>query len=96
MSQPLAEIIFWIAALGCIVAELAILRSSFAETGAHSSALVPVSSRRTELAWTIVPAIGLAVLLAFTWNEMKAASTHRQAVPGAAPGAPGHVHTPSS
>lgn len=96
MSQPLAETIFWIAALACIVAELAILRSSFAQTGANSSSLVPVSSRRTELAWTMVPAVALVVLLVFTWNEMKAANAHRHPAPGAEPGAAEHIHAPSA
>ena len=30
MNQPLAEIIFWIAAVACVIAEIAILRSTFA------------------------------------------------------------------
>ena len=92
MSQPLAEAIFWIAALACVLAELAILRSSFAETGAHSSALVPVSPRRSELAWTILPALGLAVLLVFTWREVNAREAHAETHQPASPTSPSHMH----
>ena len=35
-------------------------------------------SRATEVAWTIVPAIGLAVLLVFTW---RAHARHANVVP---------------
>ncbi len=97
MIQPLAEAIFWIAALACVLAEVAILRSSFAETGAHSSALVPVSSRRSELAWTILPALGLAVLLMFTWREVNARKSHAAEMHNPAnPSSPGHVHDASA
>jgi len=41
MNQPLAETIFWIAALSCAVAELAILRSTFAARRIEQSGLVP-------------------------------------------------------
>jgi heme/copper-type cytochrome/quinol oxidase subunit 2 len=33
-------------------------------------------SRASEIAWTVIPAIGLAVLLVFTWRE-----THRVIAP---------------
>src|SRR5438552_2284384 len=39
MNQPLAETIFWIAAAACIVAEIAILRSTFAAEPAARSGL---------------------------------------------------------
>lgn len=76
MNQPLAEAIFWIGALACVVAEVMILRSSFAATRENKSALVPTASRGSELAWAILPAVLLAVLLAATWNRVQARSAH--------------------
>jgi len=50
MNLSLAEAIFWIAALACGVAQLALLRSSLNTKGEQRSELVPVSRRSTELA----------------------------------------------
>ncbi|MEO8909664.1 MAG: hypothetical protein ABI408_05495 [Gemmatimonadaceae bacterium] len=76
MNQPLAEGIFWIAALACIVAEIAILRSTYAARKVKKSALVPASSRGGEIAWAIIPAIALSVLLVATWQRVQARSAH--------------------
>ncbi len=70
MNLSLAEAIFWIAALACVVAQLALLRSSISTTGQARSDLVPTSPRRTELAWSILPALALAALLFFTWKRI--------------------------
>ena len=71
MNQPLAEGIFWISALACIIAEVAILHSTYAERGVEKSSLVPASRRSGEIAWAIVPALGLAILLIFTWQKVQ-------------------------
>jgi hypothetical protein len=76
MNQPLAEAIFWIGALACVIAEAMILKSSFGATRENRSALVPTASRRSELAWAILPAVMLAVLLLATWNEVQARAAH--------------------
>jgi heme/copper-type cytochrome/quinol oxidase subunit 2 len=78
MNQPLAEAIFWIGALACVVAEIMILRSSFAATRENKSALVPTASRASELAWAILPAILLSVLLLATWRKVEARAAHMQ------------------
>jgi heme/copper-type cytochrome/quinol oxidase subunit 2 len=72
MHQPLAETIFWIAAAACIVAEIAILRSTFAVPRPKPSELVPTSSRTSEIVWAIVPAIALVVVLGATWQRIEA------------------------
>src|SRR5450759_4407363 len=59
MNQSMAETIFWIAAVACVIAEVAILRSTFAARPANRSELVPASSRSGELAWAVIPALGL-------------------------------------
>lgn len=78
MNQPLAEAIFWIAALACAVAEVAILRSSFAAKNGNRSELVPAASRGGELVWAILPAIALSALLLVTWRRVEARETHSQ------------------
>jgi heme/copper-type cytochrome/quinol oxidase subunit 2 len=83
MNQPLAETIFWVAALACAVAEIAILRSLIAQRRAQHSSLVPASSPVTELVWGVLPAIGLAVLLLFTWRRVQQRDHHMQMNHGA-------------
>lgn len=78
MNQPLAEAIFWIAAAACAVAELAILRSSFAQKKVAQSKLVPTASRAGELAWAIIPAIALSLLLVATWRSVEAREAHME------------------
>lgn len=78
MHQPLAETIFWVAALACVVAEFAILRSLIAQPRAQHSNLVPAGSPVTELIWGIVPAIALAFLLFFTWRRIQLRDHHMQ------------------
>jgi heme/copper-type cytochrome/quinol oxidase subunit 2 len=78
MNQPLAEAIFWIAALACAVAEIAILRSTFAARRVEKSELVPSASRGGEVAWAVIPAVLLAVLLAATWQRIEARETHME------------------
>ena len=78
MNQPLAETIFWIAAAACIVAEIAILRSTFAAKPTDKSELVPAASRSSELAWAIVPAVALSVVLVATWKRVETRESHMQ------------------
>jgi heme/copper-type cytochrome/quinol oxidase subunit 2 len=76
MNQPLAEAIFWIAVVACVVAEIAILRSTYAARGVEKSNLVPSSSRGGEITWAILPAVMLAFLLIATWRRVEARQTH--------------------
>jgi heme/copper-type cytochrome/quinol oxidase subunit 2 len=78
MNQPLAEAIFWIAALACVVAEIAILRSTYAARRVEKSDLVPASSRGGEIAWAIIPAVVLSFLLVVTWQRVEARQAHMQ------------------
>lgn len=76
MNQPLAETIFWIAAVACVIAELAILRSTFAARSSHKSTLVPSASPRSEVVWAILPGLALAFLLTATWRRIEAREAH--------------------
>ena len=71
MAHSLAEPIFWVAAVICVVAELAILRSAFMpRPDTIESAEMPHTSRGIEMIWAIVPAVALAVLMAATWRAV--------------------------
>ena len=76
MNQPLAETVFWIAAIACVIAQLAILRSTFAARTANKSDLVPAASPRSELAWAIIPALALVVVLSATRQRMETRDRH--------------------
>ena len=77
MSPSLTSAIFWIAVACCAVAQLALIWSAIRApmSGSNESASVRMPSRASEIAWTIVPAIGLAVLLVFTWRATQLAVT---------------------
>jgi heme/copper-type cytochrome/quinol oxidase subunit 2 len=71
MSQSESELVFWIATVLCIVAELAILRAAFApHAHADTPTPIPHSPRGTEMVWAVIPAIVLGVLLAATWRAI--------------------------
>ena len=76
MSQPLAETIFWIAAAACAIAEIAILRFSFAAQRANKSDLVPAAPRSGEIVWAIIPALALIAVLFATWQRIEARQSH--------------------
>ena len=69
--------IFWIAAVLCIVAEIAILRSMLrgsrgpaaASTTAPDS-IVPRGRPATEVLWAVLPAVGLVIILILTRNAI--------------------------
>jgi heme/copper-type cytochrome/quinol oxidase subunit 2 len=71
MSPSLNSALFWIAAACCAIAQIALIVSAVRApmTGSAESASVRMPGRASEIAWTVVPAIGLAVLLVFTWRE---------------------------
>ncbi|MGH7602389.1 MAG: hypothetical protein ACRENK_00170 [Gemmatimonadaceae bacterium] len=72
----MAEAIFWIAAAMCLVAEIAVLRSTYLARGASRSALVPAATRGREITWAVIPAVALLVLLGATWQKIEARGAH--------------------
>ena len=80
MNQPLAETLFWIAAVACAIAELAILRSTFLARRGKKSELVPSASQRSELAWAVIPALALGVVLTATWQRIEARDARSQMI----------------
>ena len=77
MNQPLAEIIFWIAAIACVVAQFEILRSTFAAQRAGGPNQTLAANRRTEVMWAFLPAIVLALVLGATWKRIDDRDTSR-------------------
>jgi heme/copper-type cytochrome/quinol oxidase subunit 2 len=73
--------LFWIAAACCVFAEVAILRSLLvgrarkAEQQNESGAVVRRSSRPLEVAWALLPAVGLLFVLYLTWRAVERPST---------------------
>ena len=68
--------IFWIAALLCVIAEIAILRSMMrgsrvTPVASASDAVVPRARPATELLWAVLPAVGLVVILILTRNAIQ-------------------------
>jgi hypothetical protein len=78
MNQPLAEAVFWIAAAACVVAEIAILRSTYAARRIEKSDLVPSASRGGEITWALIPAVMLAALFVVTRHRIEARETHME------------------
>ena len=72
VSPSLIGVVFWIAAACCAVAQVALIWSAIRApmSGSTESASMRMPSRASEITWTIVPAIGLAVLLVFSWRAV--------------------------
>jgi len=77
-SLFLRESIFWIAAIICVVAEIAILRSMFrgsrVATPDRSPAVdaeVPRGRPVAEIVWAILPAVALIVILVVTRDAVR-------------------------
>ena len=83
MSSTAAQIVFWIAAACCLVAQIAVVQSAIRSpmSGSPDSAAVVMPRRSREIAWTIVPAIALALVLAFTWRAMHPPANHEMHMP---------------
>ena len=61
--------LFWVAVACCLVASLAILRATAAASG--DAGVGGRSGRRVEVAYAVVPALVLALVLAATWKRMR-------------------------
>ena len=74
MRLSFADGLFWMSVACCAIAQFCIIRSVrgsryVPEPTAHA----PRSGHRMEVVWAVLPAIGLAVLLFFTWRAVRAA-----------------------
>ena len=73
MPHSLASALFWISVVCCAVAQFFIVRSiRGSQHMAEPAPNLPRSSSVVELLWAVIPGIGLAVLLWFTWRAITA------------------------
>jgi hypothetical protein len=66
----LKELLFWLAAICCATAQFGIVRSALRATE-HDGALhgdLRGSDRRAEMAWALIPAVALVIVLTLTWR----------------------------
>ncbi len=71
MPIPFADALFWVGVASCAVAQAAILRSVLRQRRAQGTAAsVPRPRFLVEVAWAVLPAVALAVLLVATWRTM--------------------------
>ena len=77
MQLTFASGLFWLSVACCAIAQWFIVRSVWRSRGAHAerdAQLAPLDSTsgrsrdNMEVLWVVLPAIGLAVLLAYTWQ----------------------------
>ncbi len=71
-----ADGLFWLSVACCAIAQVYIIRSVRGTRHVpEPSASVPHSRGTMEMLWAVLPAIGLAVLLVFTWRAIHPAAT---------------------
>jgi heme/copper-type cytochrome/quinol oxidase subunit 2 len=72
MSFSFAAGLFWLSVACCALAQVFILRSvSAARRAAPPAATLPKQRGAVEMLWAVLPAVGLAVLLVFTWRAIR-------------------------
>ena len=72
MRLSFADGLFWTSVACCVIAQLFIIRSvRGARYLPEPSTSMPRQRSGLELLWAVVPAVGLAVLLLFTWRAMQ-------------------------
>ena len=77
MRLLFADGLFWTSVACCLVAQLYIIRSvRGARYVPSETAVLPRHHRTLELFWAVAPAIGLVILLAFTWRAIHRGGTH--------------------
>ena len=85
MSAQLANSLYWIAVICCLVAQIGIARSVWRVRREAAAECVPAPGRVTELAWVLLPATALAVVLLLTWRAMHPVDGASSASPSPSP-----------
>ena len=75
MPLPLADAIYWLAVVCCVVAQAVIVRGALRASATRSASgtghkAVPPARRWLEVVWAVVPAVALAAVLAATWRAI--------------------------
>jgi hypothetical protein len=66
LPRSASLLLFWFGVAACVIAQLAILRDVIA--GGKRAAEATSTRQRAEIAWSLLPAIGLVVVFAATWR----------------------------
>lgn len=74
MRPAVADAVFWVALVCCVVAQVAILRSALARhlPPADAPSSLPATRRGIEIVWAVLPAVALAVVLVLTYRAVQA------------------------
>ena len=73
MRFSFAAGLFWLSVACCAIAQLLIIRSVLgARSPLSPPTITPRSRSGTEVVWAVLPALGLALLLFFTWRAIDA------------------------
>lgn len=73
MPFSFAAGLFWVSVACCALAQFFIIRSvSAARRAAPPATTLPKQRGAMEMLWAVLPAVGLAVLLLFTWRAIRA------------------------
>lgn len=77
MRPAVADAVFWVALVCCVVAQVAILRSALARhlPPADAPASLPATRRGVEILWAVLPAIALAAVLVLTYRAVQSRPT---------------------
>lgn len=67
-SPTISELVFWLAATVCAVAQVAVLRAALA--GRTPGASDTLASRAREMFWVLLPATILVAVLVWTWKAL--------------------------
>jgi heme/copper-type cytochrome/quinol oxidase subunit 2 len=74
IPRSLSDIIFWLAAACCALSQAAIVRSALrARAQRPDGSASP--TKAIEVAWTVLPALMLALVLLLTWRALHHAPT---------------------
>lgn len=71
MNPLLRDGIFWVAVVCCVVATVAIVRSTVLASPPDQERPAAARHRAVEIAYAVLPALGLAVVLAATWLRIR-------------------------
>jgi heme/copper-type cytochrome/quinol oxidase subunit 2 len=65
------DVLFWMAAAACVVAQVAIIRSSVRPYAPDpENDRVPRPHTGLEVAWVLLPAVVLVIVFAYTWRAI--------------------------
>lgn len=71
MNPYFRDGIFWVAVVCCVVATVAIVRSTVTASTPDQERPIAARHRAVEIAYAVLPALALAAVLAATWLRLR-------------------------